>query len=65
MQTLTETTEINISLHPDILGVMWPADARIEDEPAYASAFYNTFQQEGPGNQVNIYPITFFMISYH
>ena len=28
MQTLTETTEINIFLHPDILGVMWPADAR-------------------------------------
>ena len=28
MQTLTETAEINIFLHPDILDVMWPADAR-------------------------------------
>ena len=27
MQTLTETTEIHIFLHPDILGVMRPADA--------------------------------------
>ena len=33
MQALTETTKINIFLHPDILGVMWPADARAFSRP--------------------------------
>ena len=43
MQTLTETTEINIFLHPDILGVMWPADAR---------AFSLLNSRKGPGIEV-------------
>ena len=35
MQTIAETTEINIFLHPDILGVMRPADARAFSLPQF------------------------------
>ena len=43
MQTLTETTEINIFLLPDIPGVMRPADAR---------AFSLPNSRKGPGIEV-------------
>ena len=50
MQTLTETTEINIFLHPDNLGVMWPADAR---------AFSLPNSRKGPGIEVALLAVEF------
>ena len=61
MQTLTETTEINMSLHPDILGVMWPADAR---------AFPLPNLRKGPGIEVgneqeNVEKLDTFYCAHH